>query len=593
MRLDHGRAEPSQAEDAGAEDGPPRGGSPARIAMLVGVVGLFALQLVGLSVRFDPHSFGLSLFLAPHMVALLKTLAPALTGFVVAFVWLRRAELTGLVGLDRAIDCGAQPGRGRRPWLWLGVSLSLFSAAALAPGWDMPTDSARGAPMVVGLFLVWLGLGLAGLLALAGVVAPMTRWFALATTRPDHTALSLGAGGVLAGLVVVFQSAWGISASGAMWVSHALLSVLYDGVVIVPDERVLGVGEFLVIIAPNCSGLEGVALILAFTCGYLFSFRRDLLFPRALLLIPLGVAVMWLLNTVRIASLIMIGHHVSPDLAVGGFHSQAGWMMFLAASFLIMGLAHASGLFTAPGSASSSGSYSGAGTANGEYAGATPGRGAYAAAPLDGLSHQATALLAPFLAMMLASVVEAAFSNGGYGLYGLKVLAVGAVVIGFRGAYAALLCRVSPLSLLVGFGVGVAWIVTAPGGDGGGDGLRAWLVGLGPLAYVSWLGVRFVGTAVLVPIAEELAFRGYVLGKLKTLRIAHVPPMAVSVFAVLVSSALFGVFHARWLAAFLAGLVFAALTLRKGQLGDAVLAHMAANALIFVWAVVADDWALL
>jgi membrane protease YdiL (CAAX protease family) len=51
--------------------------------------------------------------------------------------------------------------------------------------------------------------------------------------------------------------------------------------------------------------------------------------------------------------------------------------------------------------------------------------------------------------------------------------------------------------------------------------------------------------------------------------------------------------HERWLAAFFAGLIYALLMLRRGRLSDAIAAHMASNAVIIAWAVVAQQWSLL
>ena len=95
------------------------------------------------------------------------------------------------------------------------------------------------------------------------------------------------------------------------------------------DLSVIGARDFSVVIDASCSGYEGVALVLIFLGLFLWSFRDRLLFPRALLLIPLGVGLIWLLNAVRIAVLVAIGAHVSPAMALEGFHSQAGWVSFL------------------------------------------------------------------------------------------------------------------------------------------------------------------------------------------------------------------------------------------------------------------------
>ena len=61
---------------------------------------------------------------------------------------------------------------------------------------------------------------------------------------------------------------------------------------------------------------------------WLWFFRREIRFPRALLLIPCALACAFLLNVVRIAALILIGNAGAPEVAFVGFHSQAGWIAF-------------------------------------------------------------------------------------------------------------------------------------------------------------------------------------------------------------------------------------------------------------------------
>src|SRR5260370_13644557 len=73
-----------------------------------------------------------------------------------------------------------------------------------------------------------------------------------------------------------------------------------------------------------------MGLMLAFSWARLLYFRREYIFPRAALLIPAGVVAIFCLNVLRIAALILIGDRGFPDVAIYGFHSQAGWVAFIA-----------------------------------------------------------------------------------------------------------------------------------------------------------------------------------------------------------------------------------------------------------------------
>jgi CAAX prenyl protease-like protein len=101
-----------------------------------------------------------------------------------------------------------------------------------------------------------------------------------------------------------------------------------------------------------------------------------------------------------------------------------------------------------------------------------------------------------------------------------------------------------------------------------------------------------LGSVLTVPIAEELAFRGYVLPKLVAHNFETVRPGQFTWVACLVSSVLFGVLHGRWLAGTLAGIGYTLALRQRGQLADAVVAHMTTNALIAAYVLSQGAWSL-
>jgi len=127
----------------------------------------------------------------------------------------------------------------------------------------------------------------------------------------------------------------------------------------------------------------------------------------------------------------------------------------------------------------------------------------------------------------------------------------------------------------------------------GEDALGDWLGTLGTGAAMAWIVMRTVGTILLVPIAEELAFRGYFHRKLIADKFETVAEGAFSWKAFLITSAFFGVLHERWLSGALAGAVFAVALYRSGKIAGAIAAHMSANALIAFWAIVFGQWTLM
>ena len=174
----------------------------------------------------------------------------------------------------------------------------------------------------------------------------------------------------------------------------------------------------------------------------------------------------------------------------------------------------------------------------------------------------------------------------------MKVVAVGGVIWLFRDVYAGLVIKPAPLSVLAGLALGVIWIVT-DAEVASEIPLKRWIDTLPLAAAAAWIALRALGSIVLIPLAEELAFRGYLHRVLVARRFETVAQGQFTWLALIVSSVLFGLMHQRWLAGILAGAVFAILMYRTGRLSDPIAAHMVANAAIVVWAVAANRWSLL
>jgi CAAX prenyl protease-like protein len=109
----------------------------------------------------------------------------------------------------------------------------------------------------------------------------------------------------------------------------------------------------------------------------------------------------------------------------------------------------------------------------------------------------------------------------------------------------------------------------------------------------AWIALRVFGAVVTAPMAEELAFRGFLLRRLESEDFHVVAPGTVSWIAILLSSAAFGALHGeRWIAGTIAGAIYALAYLRRGSIGDAVAAHATTNALISAAVILAGQWQL-
>jgi CAAX prenyl protease-like protein len=108
----------------------------------------------------------------------------------------------------------------------------------------------------------------------------------------------------------------------------------------------------------------------------------------------------------------------------------------------------------------------------------------------------------------------------------------------------------------------------------------------------AWLLCRVLGSVVFVPIAEELAFRGYLLRRLIDRDFTSVSPRLFTVTSFLGSSVAFGLLHERWLAGSIAGMIFAVAQYRRGRIADAIAAHAMSNTLLAVYVLWFGHWSL-
>lgn len=218
-------------------------------------------------------------------------------------------------------------------------------------------------------------------------------------------------------------------------------------------------------------------------------------------------------------------------------------------------------------------------------------------------SRAAIARIAPFALFMLllalrgALPADAAAAIDPRWIYGVTVLAVGAVLFHFRREYGELARQALPdagqTALAVGVGVIVflLWIqLDAP-----------WMVLGEPSASfvplradggLDWplIVVRWIGAALLVPVMEELFWRSYLMRWLQRPQFEAVQPAEVGVKAIVLSTFVFMLAHTLWLGAIVAGLAYALLYVRTGKLWMPVIAHAVTNGVLGIWVVMTGNW---
>jgi CAAX prenyl protease-like protein len=201
--------------------------------------------------------------------------------------------------------------------------------------------------------------------------------------------------------------------------------------------------------------------------------------------------------------------------------------------------------------------------------------------------------IAPLLAIALTTMITGSLSESGFDrLYVARVLAGLAVLGYFRHQYSALRVSLSWHAIAIGLAVYAVWtaLEPAPPTGAGRTAVSDALASM-PRAWAwAWLAARSIGSVIVVPVAEELAFRGYLTRRLIAADFRAVPEGRFTWASFLVSSLLFGLLHQRWLAGSVAGMAYALAYYRRGKLTDAIVAHALTNLLITLSVLATGDW---
>ena len=222
------------------------------------------------------------------------------------------------------------------------------------------------------------------------------------------------------------------------------------------------------------------------------------------------------------------------------------------------------------------------------------------------LSPAAWAWVIPFVLFMVLLAVRGEFSveDGEPGklpfdarwIYAVSVVVVTGSLVWFWRRYGELrqwglsLGQVL-LSVVVGVVVFVLWTrLTAPWMMLGEP--SAGFVPVDENGDLMWglIAFRWVGAALMVPVMEELFWRGFLMRWVDNQDFEQVDPAAVSIKAMALSTLVFMLAHTQWLAAIVAGLAYAWLYKKTRSLWAPVLAHLVTNGVLGVWVVLNGYW---
>jgi uncharacterized protein len=203
----------------------------------------------------------------------------------------------------------------------------------------------------------------------------------------------------------------------------------------------------------------------------------------------------------------------------------------------------------------------------------------------------------PFVLFLLLTEPARFFPGLSPCLYIAKTVVVGTLLWLWRHRFAPDFA--SPLSfqqLLTALGCGllvlVVWIVPV---DylfrmEQGSAFDPQALGSSHTAAIAWIGVRLLGSSLVVPVMEELFWRSFLMRYLIKPDFRAVPMGAFTPLSFLGTAILFGFEHHQVVAGIVAGLLYGLLLVHQKNLKGVILAHSVTNLGLGIYVVVTGNW---
>jgi uncharacterized protein len=206
---------------------------------------------------------------------------------------------------------------------------------------------------------------------------------------------------------------------------------------------------------------------------------------------------------------------------------------------------------------------------------------------------QVMPFMAPFFLFMLCLSVGNYFPDQHYAIYPVRAILVAALLAWYWRSLPPLTPAAPMASILVGVAGVILWI--------GLDPILVHydqpLIGRNPFqlypAGEAWVlfGIRLLGITFIVPVMEELFWRGFLMRWLIKDDFTSVPLGTYQSFSFWITTACFAAVHGpEWPLAVVVGVLYGAWFVRTKSLGSVMLAHGVTNLLLALYCLIANDW---
>ena len=339
-----------------------------------------------------------------------------------------------------------------------------------------------------------------------------------------------------------------------------------------PNGTWIRLGAFQVDILPVCSGYEGLFLFSGLYLSYALIARQRLGLAMALIWLA-GLAFVFCFNALRIVALLELGARVAPQGAIYGFHSRFGILSVLVVA--------CGAIFVLERACSSNAARDGGQRVVSRVAPGSAEGDAVRAALRDCLP------LAAVITLNLAFGIYRTDISWGYPL--IVAITLGVLWHTHRHEWRARNSRLW-LPVLAGVAVYGLWLHLVPPDPARSLVMESALSAASGALAGGWVAVRFLGSALVMPVVEELAFRRGLWRLAEDTLARRVPTGTVPAGVLLITSGCFAAMHSQPVAAFFAALAYGGVRLSRLGPPGAIVAHGVTNAMLGLHVIATGQW---
>jgi len=343
------------------------------------------------------------------------------------------------------------------------------------------------------------------------------------------------------------------------------LNMFFDNATMNINDLSIGTDNFLIYIGHPCSGSVGINLFLLMAGVIYFSEHSRYSTSKFgfLILISFGFMLSFIGNALRIFLLIVIGDLGYGEIALQGFHSSAGIFFFLA---LISCFLYCYALINTKKPPSLAFKHKHFLEVNDVYP-----------------------YVFPFMVWLLLGILSRVFYFYWDWGYAIRVVLFFYIIWLFKD-WAKKNLKLSNyfIAVIAGLEIGLIWLYFMQ--ENQVDNNFHYFLSSHSLVISSWLILKVIGFIVIVPVVEELFFRGFLSRALIRFEFKSIPLGQFSFYSFIGSAIAFSLLHQNYYLAFFVACILNYILMKTKSLGAVILCHAIANATICVYIIYFNRW---